>query len=306
MTRLPPLNSLRAFEVAARQLSFTKAAEELHVTPAAVSHQVKALEEHLSVRLFRRLNHMLLLTDAGKALLPGLSDGFGRLTAAAETVREHSKTGMLTISVDPSFASKWLVPRLHRFHDMHPDTDVRICASTRLVDFAREEVDVGVRYGSGHYPGLRADCLATEEVFPVCSPTLLTDLHPLRMPDDLRWRTLLHEDWAGPDSWPTWRTWLRAAGARNVDPDRGARFSFASLAIQAAIEGYGVALGSSVLVTADLATGHLVKPFAVSVPAEFGYFFVCPETTARRRKVAAFREWIVGEASRPNPPTAPL
>jgi LysR family glycine cleavage system transcriptional activator len=183
---LPPLNALRAFEAAGRHLSLTKAAAELHVTPAAISHQVKSLEEWLGVPLFRRLNRAILLTDAGQGCLKGLRDGFDRLSEAVESVRVHAATGPLTVSVAPSFASKWLVPRLDVFRRAHPQIDVRIDASTRLADFSRDDIDLAIRYGRGHYPGLGIDRLLTEEVFPVCSPKLRRGHPALRQPADLR------------------------------------------------------------------------------------------------------------------------
>ena len=176
---LPPLNSLRAFEAAARHLSFTKAAEELHVTPAAISHQIKALEEQMGVPLFRRLTRALRLTQAGQAALPPMRDGFDKLADAVDLLRAHDESGAITVSLDPSFAAKWLVPRLDRFRAAHPDLDVRLDATDRLVDFQRDNVDLAIRYGGGHYPGLEAERLLSEEIFPVCSPNLRQGPEPL-------------------------------------------------------------------------------------------------------------------------------
>ena len=300
MTRkLPPLNALRAFEAAARHLSVTKAAAELNVTPAAVSHQVKALEEQLGVTLFRRLNRALMLTDAGQLFLPGLRDGFDRLAEAADKVRAECEGGTLAVSVGPSVAAKWLVPRLDRFRAAHPDIDLRIDATDRVANFAREDVDVAIRYGSGRYPGLRVDQLFAEEVFPVCSDKLCEGASPLREPGDLRHHTLLHVDWRTQDeTWPNWRMWLLAAGVEGVEPTRGPKFSQESMVVQAAIEGHGVALTSSVLVADDLAAGRLCKPFTLSLPIRFAYYVVAPEAAADRPKVAAFRAWILAEAKR--------
>lgn len=297
--RLPPLNALRAFEAAARHLSLTKAAAELHVTPGAISQQVRTLEDYLGVQLFRRLNKALLLTEAGQASLPGLRDAFDRLAAAVETLRVRDAEHPLTVSVAPSFGAKWLVPRLDRFRAAHPGIDVRIDASNRLVDLVREGMDIGIRYGSGDYAGMRVDPLLPEEVFPVCSPRLLQGLHPLRVPADLRWHTLLHIDWvAGFETWPDWRMWLLSAGAPDIDPTHGPRFSHASMAIQAAIEGHGVTLAGSVLVADDLAAGRLVKPFQLSCPVTFGYYLASPAATANHPRIVAFREWIIAEAAR--------
>ena len=297
--RLPPLNALRAFEAAARHLSFAKAAAELHVTPAAVSHQVKALEEQLGVMLFRRLNKAVLLTDAGQRALPGMREAFDRLAETVERVRARRDDDRLTVSVAPSFGAKWLVPRLDRFRAAHPEIEIRIDGSTQLVDFAREDVDVAIRYGPGRYPGLRVDRLLQDEVSPVCSPRLCAGPPPLGVPADLRRHTLLHVDWAMRDpTWPDWRMWLLAAGLRDVDSTRGPKFNQSSLAIEAAIAGQGVALGERALVAGDLAVGRLVRPFELSVPATFAYYVVAPEAAADRPKVAAFRDWALAEAAR--------
>lgn len=281
----PPLNALRVFEAAARHLSFTRAAQELNVTQAAVSHQVKALEDWLGLKLFRRLNRSLLLTDAGQAYLPTVRDGFQRLIDGTDRLRRLERGGVLTVTAVASFVAKWLMPRLGRFRQRHPDLDVR------MVDFSREDIDMGIRYGGGGWPGLRIDHLLSEDVFPVCSPRLLEGMHPLTRPDDLRHHTLLHDDMR-----EDWRMWLMAAGVEGVDPTRGPGFSQSSMVVQAAIEGMGVALGRSVLVAEDLAAGRLVKPFDVSLPTRYGYYVVCPPTTADRPKITAFREWLLEEA----------
>lgn len=298
---LPPLNSLRAFEAAARHLSFTKAAEELHVTPAAVSHQIKALEEQMGVPLFRRLTRALRLTEAGQAALPPLRDGFDRLADAVDLLRAHQESGVITVSVEPSFAAKWLVPRLDRLRVAHPDLEVRLDATDRLADFQRDNVDLAIRYGGGDYPGLQVDRLLSEEIFPVCSPKLRDGPAPLAQPDDLRHHTLIHLDWDLEDvAAPTWRMWLLAAGIHDIDFTRGPVFSMKSLALQAAIEGQGVALASSVLVSDDLAAGRLVMPFDLSVcdPLNFAYHIVVPKRTADLPKVAAFRGWLLSEIER--------
>jgi LysR family glycine cleavage system transcriptional activator len=296
--RLPSLNALRAFEAAGRHLSFTRAAEELHVTPAAISHQVKALEAHLGVQLFRRLNRALLLTDAGQLCLPGVGEGFDRLAAAMAGLEERDARGALTVSVSPSFASKWLVPRLERFTTAYPEIDVRVSASMALVDFQREDVDLAIRYGRGKYPGLRVDPLLQDSIAPMCSPRLRDGARPIRVLGDLRRHTLLHDDsMSFDDAAPDWRMWLAAAGVEGVDTDRGMRFSQFDLAIQAAIDGAGVVLGFRSLVADDLAAGRLVIPFDLSLPLSFAYYVVAPEATADRPKVAAFRDWLLAEAA---------
>lgn len=300
MRRLPPLNALRAFEASARHLSFTRAADELGVTPAAISHQVRQLEDWFGVPLFRRLNRSVRLTDAGQACLPPLTEGFDLLARAAAAVGAADDGGLLTVSVAPSFAGKWLVPRIEGFSARHPDVDVRISASMALVDFRTDDVDVGIRFGNGNYPDLRVDKLFAESVAPLCGPAVLADGQPLETPGDLSRHTLLHDDSAyaiGPT--PDWRMWLRVAGVEDlVDWRRGPRFTQAEHALQAAIDGMGVVLGRTSLAAADLAAGRLVQPFALTLPTDFGYFLVAPETTAGRPKVAAFRDWIVEETRR--------
>ncbi|MFQ6021782.1 MAG: transcriptional regulator GcvA [Acidiferrobacterales bacterium] len=293
--RLPPLNAVRAFEAAARHLSFTKAAEELHVTQAAISHQVKTLEEYLGIKLFRRLNRALVLTEEGQVYLPPLRRIFDQLYEATKRVTEHEARGKLTVSVLPSFAARWLVPRLGRFVRAYPDIDVRVAPSRTLVDFAREDVDVSIRYGRGRYLGLRSDHLMPEEIFPVCSPALLEGPHPLRQPNDLKYHTLLHDE--GGD-YGDWGTWLLAAGVRDVDPGRGPVFTDAGMLIQAAVAGQGVALARGALAADAIAGDRLVRPFELSLPVEFAYYIVCPEATADQPKVVAFREWLLKESER--------
>ncbi|WP_435103591.1 transcriptional regulator GcvA [Arhodomonas sp. AD133] len=305
--RLPPLNGLRAFEAAARYLSFTKAAEELHVTPAAVSQQIKTLEAYVGTPLFRRLTRALRLTEAGQAALPALQEGLDKLAEADRILRGHHDDRVLTVSVAPSFGAKWLVPRLEGFRRAYPDYDVRIDATDRRADFYEDNVDVALRYGRGHYPGLAVECLLAEAAIPVCSPVLLDGDHPLRAPRDLRHHTLLHVQWqTESDAAPSWRMWLRAAGVEDVlDADRGPRFSLESMAVQSAIDGHGVALVSGALVADDLAAGRLVRPFpkADDEATAFRYYVVYPAAYLQRPKVAAFRDWVMKEAAGPGGPT---
>ena len=299
--RLPPLNSLRAFEAAARHLSFKRAADELNVTPAAVSHQIRALEEYCGTQLFRRMTRALRLTDAGQAALPLLRDGFDKLADAAEAMKVEGRVGILTVSVAPSFGAKWLVPRLERFGTAHPEFDVRIDATDTLANFAGDGVDVALRYGRGTYRNMRAECLMAEVAFPVCSPRLLESGPPLRMPDDLRSHTLIHVQWKmEDDAVPNWRMWLRAAGVDGVDPERGPRFSADSMAVDAAIEGQGVALAGAALVDGDLKARRLVQPFPPSITqaTAFSYYLVYPEAKAGDAKVSAFRDWVTAEVER--------
>ena len=272
--RLPSLNALRAFAVAGQHLSFTKAATELHVTQAAISHQIKTLEDQLGIKLFRRAPRGLMLTEAGQAYLP--SDA----------------GGILTVSVLPSFAARWLVPRLRRFRRAHPDIDLRVAAEDRLTEFERDGVDVAIRYGAGNYAGLHTTAIFGESFFPVCSPDLTLGSKPLREPADLRHHTLLHDDVR-----MDWPMWLLAAGvADEVDANRGQSFNDSSLLLQAAADGQGVALGRSTLVADDLEAGRLVKPFSISLPSHYGYYLVYPENYVGRPKVTAFETWLTDEA----------
>lgn len=298
MARLPPLNALRAFESAARHLSFAEAAAELHVTPAAISHQIKALEADLGVKLFRRLNRAVRLTDAGQACLPGLRDGFERIAEAVARARQGDSVGVLTITASPGLAAKWLLPRLERFRARHPNIDLRIDASMRLVDFAREDVHVGLRYGAGKYPGLHTEQLLRSEIFPVCAPSLLKGEHPLREPADLRHHTLIHDETIPLDpQGPDWAMWLRAAGVTDIDASRGLRFNQIALALDAAIDGRGVTLTRDVFAAADLAAGRLVRPFGKAMPVGFAIYVVIPPALVTAPKVKAFRDWLFEEAA---------
>ena len=296
--RLPSLNALRAFEAAARHLSLTKAARELNVTPAAVSHQVKALEADLGVPLLRRVKGEFVLTETAQSVLPVLRAGFDQIAEAALRLRADEARHFLTISVGPTFAANWLVRRLGAFKAACPDIEVRLQTTDRVADFARDGVDVGIRFGAGHYPGLTAIRLFEEEIYPVCSPDLLVQGPPLDRPADLAGHTLLHVEWTwGLDRSETldWEMWLRAAGAPEVDAQHGPRFTHANLALQAAAAGQGLALGSDALAGDDLAAGRLVQPFDVALPVNFAYYLTYPEETAARPKIASFRQWILAE-----------
>ncbi len=298
MTRdLPPLNPLRAFEAAGRHLSLTKAAAELHVTAAAVSHQVRGLEDYLGLKLFRRVGNALLLTDAGQACLPGLGEGFDRLAGAIERLKEHDARGPLHVSVAPAFASKWLVPRLERFGRAHPDIDVRISASLELVDLDREGFDAAIRLGRGSYAGFDVHELFAESVVPMCAPNLIDSLHPLREPADLQHHVLLHDDSLRFDrAAPDWPMWLKAADVKGVNASRGPHFSHPDHAMQAAMDGAGIVLGWRTLGADDLAAGRLVIPFDVTLPMQLAFFFLCPHVAADRPKIAAFRNWLLAES----------
>ena len=292
MTRqLPSLNAMRAFEAAARHLSFTRAASELHVTQAAVSHQIKTLEEHLGMPVFQRLNRALMLTPAGQELFPAISEGLDIMAAAVERLHRHDQAGALTVTTMDSIAATWLVPRLGRFRRAHPDIDVLISTSDDSVDFSRTNVDMALRYGAGHWPRLSVERLMTEQVFPVCSPALLETGPALTCPADLKNFTLLHDDMRVDR-----RMWLTAAGVPDVDWNKGPGYQHSNLVIQAAEQGDGVALARSVLVEGALAAGRLVKALDFALPVEYAYYIVCPHSNLNRPKVKAFREWLFEEA----------
>ncbi len=294
--RLPPLNALRAFEASGRHLSFAKAADELGVTPPAISHQVRQLEDFLGVPLFRRMTRQVALTDAGRAALEPMSDAFDRLAEAVALITERDDAGVLTVSVAPSFAALWLVPRVEKFSTACPDIDLRISANMTLSNFKNDGVDAAIRYGRGNYPGLQVVQLSQESIAPMCSPDLLEGPHPLNGPEDLTHHTLLHDDSTvplGPS--PYWRMWLRLAGHADIDTSRGPRFSYADHALQAAIQGQGVVLGRFSLASAELAAGRLVRPFGDALPTEFGYYLVHPDSKPLPPKVAAFRSWVLSE-----------
>ena len=294
--RLPPLNSLRAFEASARHRSFTRAAEELSVTPAAISHQIKGLEETLGARLFRRAKGTLMLTEEGQRLLPGVRKGFAAFTEAMENFALYHQTGPLNVALTPSFAAKWLIPRIEHFNARHPEIDIRITTTMELIDYEREGVDIGVRFGRGGYADLVVELLLASEVTPVCSPGLLTGGRPLEKPSDLARFTLLHDESPLLDeTHPNWAMWLKAAEADNVDASHGLRFDTASACITAAIEGAGVALARTALIGNDLAAGHLVKLFELSLPSDLGYYVVYPKRSEKLPKVMAFRDWLFEE-----------
>ena len=294
--RLPPLNSLRAFEVVSRHENFRAAAEELHVTAAAVSQQVKALEDHLGRRLLRRRSGGYNLTADALAGLQDLRDGFEHLSSAVATMASGGQR-VLTVSAVPSLAAGWLVPRLHRFRERHPDLDVLVHASDELVDLNRSRVDLGIRHGTGSFPGLTCERLFRDEIFPVYSPAMLKGRAPLKKPADIRGLPLIHTDWAHEKChWPGWADWLRAAGVTGVDITKGPRFSDGALVIQAAVGGQGIALGTKALALEHLAAGRLVRPFKLSLVTDFAYYVVCSKARADEPDLVAFRRWMMAEA----------
>ena len=290
--RLPSLNGLKAFEAAARHESFTKAAEELCVTPGAVSHQVKALEAELGFKLFKRERQRLIITEAGRRYLEVVREALDRIAAGTEWIQQRERAGALTISTSPNFAAKWLVHRLGRFAEAHPNIELRVSAKPHHVDFAREDIDLAVRHMDGPTSGLECTRLCTEEQFPVCSPTLLTGRRSLKVPADLSRHTLLHVD-----DYRDWTRWLDRLGVKGVDPTKGPVMNQASMAIDAAIEGQGVAMARTALAAWDLIGRRLVRPFELRLPALFAFWIVCPKATAQLPKIVAIREWLLAEAA---------
>jgi len=298
MAVLPPLNSLRAFESAGRHLSFSKTAEELSVTPGAISQQIRGLEDFLEIKLFKRRNRSIVLTDAGQIFLPILTDGFSSITEAVDAVRRSQGEEPLTITAPPSFTSKWLIPRLCKFQALHPEIDVRIDASSHLVDFVRDDIDVGIRFGDGEYPELESIFLFSFDLIPVCSPQLLTDGKGLVDLSDIRHHTLLHDDDRNIDpSWPDWAMWLATAGVDDIDASRGIYFNQGEMIIEAAIEGQGIALVSSVMAAGEIESGRLVQPFETRLPVRLKFHLVTSAQKARNPKVAEFRQWILRESA---------
>ncbi|MEM9350454.1 MAG: transcriptional regulator GcvA [Pseudomonadota bacterium] len=295
---LPPLNALRAFEAAARLLSFTSAADELGVTPGAVSHQIRALEDWNGAPLFVRETRALRLTEAGRSALPMMTEAFDALATATAQMREVQESRHLTISVSPGFGSLWLLPRLDRFRQLHPEFEIRIDGTDRLIDVSAGEADVAIRYGPGGYRGVHSDRLFSMRATPVCSPALLEAGPPIGKPSDLRHHTLLHVDWKEAEG--SWRMWLLAARARDVDAFRGPRFTKEEMAVSAALAGEGVALVGDRMAADHLAAGRLVRPFdaALSTPLVFAYHLLRQRRAEDLPKVAAFREWLLREVER--------
>jgi len=298
MKRLPPLKSLQVFEAAGRHLSFTEAAQELNVTPGAVSQQIRLLEEFIEIKLFKRMNRTIILTDAGQLFLPMISAGFEQFSEALNQLQRTRSDGPLTITSAPSFVSKWLIPRLARFKALHPHIDVRIDTSDRLVDFMHEDIDVGIRFGNGVYPELETVFLFSFDLIPVCSPALMNQGNGLRKVSDLKNFTLLHSNYDELDTgWPDWAMWLKVVDAEDVDSSHGIFFNQSDLLFQAAMEGQGVALLASVMADPEIAAGNLVQPFTARLPVKLNYHLVTSPHKARIAKVAAFREWVLEESA---------
>jgi LysR family transcriptional regulator, glycine cleavage system transcriptional activator len=289
---LPPLNALRSFDAAARHQSFTRAAEELCVTQGAVSHQVKALEIQLGLQLFKRKRNGLALTEAGHDYLAVVRDVFDQLELATDRLLQRQRSGTITVSTSPDFAAKWLVPRLGRFAEAYPEIELKLAALMHRVDFAREDVDLAIRHGDGQWPELDAVNLSAEELFPVCSPSLLTSRGGLHEPEDVLRFPLLHLD-ARSD----WSRWLETAGTSGEGLLHGPILNHASMLIDAAIDGQGIALARTLLAASDLIAGRLVRPFQVAIPLRKTYWIVCPKATRSLPKIVTFRDWLFDEVA---------
>jgi LysR family glycine cleavage system transcriptional activator len=300
--QLPALNALRSFEAVARLRSFNRAAVELGVTPAAVSHQVKVLEQQLGLSLLSRTSRLVEPTRAGAGLCAAVGEALDGIAVAVRRLAGRRIEDRLVISTSPSLAAKWLVPRLENFTRLHAEAEVRIDVSSDLAVFGGEGgIDLALRFGAGGYPGLVAEQLFNEMIFPVCSPRLLRRGPPLLEPADLREHTLIHYDWQAQGVvWPDWQSWLMAAGVTGVDTERGLHFTRSTLALQAAIDGQGVALGDSTLVADDLAARRLVQPLALSLEAPFGfaYHLVYPPAALEKPLARDFRDWLLAEAAK--------
>lgn len=313
MTTPAYLNALRAFEAAARHRSFSAAAQELNVTPAAVGQQVRNLENWLGTALFTRAGSgsaRLELTDAARAALPDIRDGFDRLTLGLARLKEAGARTGLTVSVSPAFASKWLLPRIERFQQACPELDVLLDTNARPVDFHAERIDVGVRYGAGKWPGLVAEHLLDEVMFPVCAPGFPGLVGGMLSPEALAASTLIHDlSMADSPDYPTWRMWLDASGHTAIKASAGLRINNSAAVLQAAMEGQGLALARSVMVRDDLAAGRLIRPFAdkgLDCPLTQAYYVVYRPECAALAKVKAFRQWLHDEArATPAAPTTP-
>lgn len=286
--KLPPLNSLKAFEAAGRLLSFTRAAEELSVTQAAVSHQVKLIEEYLGISLFDRYPRRLSLTAQGKALLPEVIEAFDRVSTAISTIKQDQGSNMLSVRLAPSFAARWLSPRLKYFWLQYPEIDLSLYHAHPAVDFSRENIDIAVTYGKGDWPDVVAEPLLSLDFFPVCTPAFMNNHKPLSNIENLRYYTLLHD----ADN-ECWADWVKLAGLEGITVDKGTMIDDTNVLIQAALDGQGVALGSSTFVQEYLDSGRLIKPFDITLRNDFAYYIVCPHEHLKRPAVKAFKNWLL-------------
>lgn len=292
LRRSPQLNALRSFEAAARHQSFTRAADELCVTQGAVSHQVKALEAELGLKLFNRERQRLVITEAGHDYLAVVQDAFDRIALGTDRLLQRLHSGVITVSTSPDFAAKWLISRLRRFAETYHPIELKVSATMHHVDFAPEDVDLAIRHGAGNWVGLDAVNLCSEELFPVCNPALIRSRRGIHSPEDVLQFPLLHLN-----DRRDWSKWLEAAGASGEGLLHGPILNHASLLIDAAIDGQGIALARTALATADLINGRLVRLFQTALPLRSTYWIVCPKATSALPKIVAFRDWLLAEAA---------
>ena len=290
---LPPLNALRAFEATARHLSFSKAAQELHVTPAALSHQIRGLEDILGLKLFHRRARSIELTPPARLIYPGIRTGFETIREAVDRL-DRGQDRILVVSATPGLTAKWLVPRLYRFLALHPEIETRITASVAYANFATDDVDVGIRLSSGAHPDLYVEKVSDEWLLPLCSPRLLEGERPLETPQDLAHFTLIQVDLPGVV--PSWTDWMGMAGIEGVDSTRGLRLNVADHALDAASEGVGVVLAYKMVAARDIVLKRLVVPFGPEIPVPGrSYYFVCAKGQEKRAPIKAFRDWVFAE-----------
>ena len=286
--RLPPLNSLKSFEAAGRLLSFTRAANELNVTQAAVSHQIKVIEDFLGLSLFIRYPRKLALTEQGKLLLPEVIEAFDKVSNAIGAISQESSSKMISVRLAPSFAAKWLSPRLKYFWLQHPEIDLCLYHAHPAVEFDREQIDIAVTYGKGDWPGVVADPILSLDFYPVCTPAFMSNDRPLSNINNLRYYSLLHDA-----NYECWSDWLKLAGLEQINANKGTIIDDTNVLIQAAVDGQGVALGSSTFVQDLLDSGRLIKPFDITLVNEFAYYVVCPEAHLKNPSVQAFKDWLL-------------
>ena len=298
--RLPPLNALRTFEAAARLMSFTQAADELEISPGAVSQQIRILETFAGTPLFKRTGRAVRLTDTGKAVTPLVIDIFEKIAESGRIMQAPSRKGRVMVSAAPSFAAKWLAPRLNAFHEEFDEIEAWISADMMLTDFNTADADFAIRYGGGGYEGLKTEKLRDETILPVCSPRLQNGNFPLRVPQDLIHHTLLHDDSSDlDDTCPDWNSWLRARGVEGIRSHRGPRFNQSMLVIESAASGQGVALAKRAIAESDLSSGRLIAPFADgTTDIDFGYWLVWPKGRHQSKEVRTFIKWLKVEAQK--------
>ena len=303
MRLIPGTRALRTLLAAGKHLNFTRAADELGLTPAAVSFQIKEIEDQLGVKLFVRTSRTIRLTEPGTIVCDAAADALDVMHRGVSRAQKAGRgTAQLKVTVDPQFATKWLMRRVERFRKSHPDVDLRFDIAYEVRDFEVDDIDVAIRFGSGKYPGLAASRLFDNIIVPVCSPRLLTSGKPLREPRDLLHHTLAHIEWSRQGvTWPNWRMWMAAAGIDDFDDSNTIVFEASSNAVDAAMAGDAVALADFAMVANDLSEGRLVRPFDLSIKAapEYAYHLVYPETSALDRRIAAFRAWLLEECARP-------